>query len=105
MSDHHRTIATTVGQVSIAYFNDCELRFFYELARTQCIDHAGVANTQHAQIAIFKFTIYLEKPKTQLFYYAIKTQPTVYVVYIRNMYTILELDCTIMIIEAYVHVR
>ena len=36
-----------------------------------------MANTQHAQIAIFKFTIYLEKPETQLFYYAIKTWPTV----------------------------
>ena len=33
---------------------------------------------QHAQIAIFKFAIYLEKPETQLFYYAIKTRPTVY---------------------------
>ena len=40
-------------------------------------DYAGVANTLHAQIAIFKFTIYLEKPETQLFYYAIKTRPTV----------------------------
>ena len=54
--------------------------FFSELAiiRTQCIDYAGVANTQYAQIAIFKFAIYLEKPETQLFYYAIKTRPTVY---------------------------
>ena len=26
-----------------------------------------MANTQHAQITIFKFTIYLEKPETQLF--------------------------------------
>ena len=42
------------------------------------IDYAGAANTQHAQIAIFKFVIYLEKPETQLFYYAIKTRPTVY---------------------------
>ena len=41
------------------------------------IDYAGVANTQHTQIAIFKFAIYLEKPETQLFYYAIKTRPTV----------------------------
>ena len=32
---------------------------------------------QHAQIAIFKFAIYLEKPETQLFYYAIKTRHTV----------------------------
>ena len=36
-----------------------------------------MANTQHAQIAIFKFAIYLEKPETQLFHYAIKTRPTV----------------------------
>ena len=75
-------ITYTVGRVSIAYFNDCELQFFSELAirnhyRTQCIDYAGVANTQHAQIAIFKFAIYLKKPETQLFYYAIKTRPTV----------------------------
>ena len=57
-------------------FPSTELRFFSELAiiRTQCI---GVANTQHVQIAIFKFAIYLEKPETQLFYYAIKTRPTV----------------------------
>ena len=41
-------------------------------------DYTGVANTQHAQIATFKFAIYLEKPETQLFYYAIKTRPTVY---------------------------
>ena len=34
----------------------CELRFFSELTIT---DYAGVANTQHAQIAIFKFAIYL----------------------------------------------
>ena len=69
----------TVGRISIAYFNDCELRFFFELAiiRTQCIDYAGVTNTQHVQIAIFKFVIYLKKPETQLFYYAIKTRPTV----------------------------
>ena len=73
-------ILPTVGRVSIALFKDCELRFFSELAiiRTQCIDYTGVANMQHAQIAIFKFAIYLEKPETQLFYYAIKTRPTVY---------------------------
>ena len=44
---------------------------------SQNADYAGVANTQHAQIVIFKFAIYLEKPETQLFYYAIKTRPTV----------------------------
>ena len=33
---------------------------------------------QYVHIAIFKFAIYLEKPETQLFYYAIKTRPTVY---------------------------
>ena len=80
---YHKTATAhswaTVGRVSIALFNDCELWFFSELAiiRTQCIDYAGVANTQHAQIAIFKIAIYLEKPEMQLFYYTIKTRPTV----------------------------
>ena len=45
-----------------------------------------MANTQHAQIAIFKFAIYLEKPKTQLFYYAIKTRPTVTDIQCRPIY-------------------
>ena len=69
-------------------FNDCELRFFSELAiiRTQCIDYAGVGNTQHAQIAIFKFAIYLKKSETQLFYYAIKTRPTVLIISAHNNY-------------------
>ena len=66
----------------------CELRFFSEVAiiRTQCIDYAGVANTQHAQIAIFKFAIYLKKPEMQLFYYAIKTRPTVLHKYFANKF-------------------
>ena len=39
---------------------------------------------QLAQIAIFKFAIYLEKPETQLFYYAIKTRPMVGVKFARK---------------------
>ena len=67
-------------------FKECELRFFSELAiiRTQCIDYAGVANMQHVQIAIFKFAIYLEKPEKQLFYYTIKTRPTVHHIFMQD---------------------
>ena len=65
----------------------CELRFFSELTIT---DYAGVANTQHAQIAIFKFAIYLGKSETQLFYYAIKTRPTRYMQGQENMYGVIK---------------
>ena len=49
--------------------HDCELRFFSELAiiRTQCIDYAGVANTQHAQIAIFISQSTLKSQKRNCF--------------------------------------
>ena len=57
-------IATPIYQLQ---FNFCgskpimKISPLEELAiiRTQCIDYAGVANTQHAQITIFKFAIYL----------------------------------------------
>ena len=70
----------------IAY---CDFSLSRNYIQTQCIDYVGVANTQPAQIAIFKFAIYLEKPETQLFYYAIKTQPTVCIIklYITLLYT------------------
>ena len=38
----------------------------------------GKYAAESMQIAVFKFAIYPEKPETQLFYYAIKTRPTVY---------------------------